>query len=197
MSILGITGGIGSGKSYISHIFHMMGIPVYDADKHTKNLYSINQDLILEIKKTFGVLAFTGHKIDKIKLASLVFSDREKLVLLEKIVYPYVLQDFHLWVEDNRKKSNNVVIIESAILLEKDVFKLLADKVLVVEAPLDIRQKRVILRDKTNLENVQQRMANQWTDQKRREFADYIINTDGTKPLLPQIENVYLKILND
>ncbi len=191
--VLAITGGIGSGKSYIVKMFAALGVPVYDADDRTKALYASSAELLAALKKILGDELVKDGMLDRQYMADRVFSDKSLLEKVEEVVFPMVLADFNDW---KSHQDSRFVIMESAIILEKPFFARGYDKVLTVSSPLEIRIPRVVLRSGLKKEEVLQRMANQWDDAKREQNADYVIVSDGEHALLPQVLDIYDKMNN-
>jgi len=185
--IIGITGGIGSGKSVAANILNSMGYPVYNSDDRAKILINKDSRLILKIKESFGNV-YNMEGLDRQKMANIVFNNPEKLALLNSIVHPAVGHDFDLWVD---KQSSSLVFKEAAILFETGIYKTL-DKVILVTCPLPIKIKRVMERDSVSQEDVENRMKNQWSDEQKIKLSDYVIDNSGNKLLIPQVQ----KILN-
>ena len=180
MKIIGLTGGIGSGKSKILKEFQSYGVPCYESDKVAKNLIKENKNLIEKIKIAFGVEVFNGKKIDNKKLASIVFKDKSKLDTLNSIVHPEVSRDFSSFISIQK---SNYIIKEAAILMESGEYKN-CDLIILVIAPKNDRVKRVIKRDGVASRNVFERMRNQWEDSKKIPLADFIIeNKDWNKTI--------------
>ncbi|MGV3458943.1 MAG: dephospho-CoA kinase [Flavobacterium sp.] len=173
--IVGLTGGIGSGKTTIANYFMTLGAPVYFADDEAKKIL-YRPDASSEIKKAFGEAVFTDGVPDRQKIASLVFNNPDKLAVLNSIIHPKVSEHFLAWVHNNRKAP--FVIKEAAILFESGSYKN-CDKIILVTAPLEVRIARVVARDKATRKQVLARMANQWDDERKSALSDYIIqNTD-------------------
>lgn len=185
MTTLVVTGGIGCGKSLVCRYLSSKGVPVYDADSRTKRLYDVYPELVEEIEDEFCCfLRSDDGRLDRKALAAIVFSDSEKLKALEDIVHPYVYRDFEMW-RDSVGKEVPFVVMESAIFQSKPLFKPLADKVLLVEAPAGIRLQRALHRDSSSEEEILSRMREQHF---RPEEADAIIINDSDK------DSLYLKI---
>ena len=184
-TIIGITGGIGSGKSAILEAFATLGIPAYDCDSRTKELYREDAALAAEVAGLLGaeVLGEDGC-LDKRKMAARLFGDRSLLETLEAVVHPAVAADFLKWA---KAQPSDIVILESAILLEKPFFDKFADYVITASAPEEVRVKRAMKRDGATREQILRRMANQWTDAQREMRADMTVITDDRKAYLPQI----------
>lgn len=185
--IIGITGGIGSGKSVVANILNSMGYPVYNSDDRAKILINKDYNLILKIKESFGNV-YNTEGLDRQKMANIVFNNPEKLALLNSLVHPAVGHDFDLWV---KKQSSSLVFKEAAILFETGIYKSL-NKVILVTCPLPIKIKRVMERDSVSQEDVENRMKNQWSDEQKIKLSDYVIDNSGNKLLIPQVQ----KILN-
>jgi len=155
-----VTGGIGSGKSAVCALLRERGIPVYDCDSRVKELYTVRKSLIPRLEKALGApLRQADGTLDKARLASLIFSDRSARETVEGIVYPVLLQDFKRW--RSRQKGAPFVALESAIILSKPVFDGLAQAVVLVTAPEEVRIQRVMARDGVSREQVQQRLQAQ------------------------------------
>ena len=191
MRTLAVTGGIGSGKSYVVRMFAALGIPVYDADSRTKRLYDEDRGLLAALQELLGPdLVKDGRLLDRQYMAGRIFSDRCLLEKVEALVFPEVIADFRTWKE--RVADAPFAIMESAIYLEKPALAGVADKVLTVLCPEDVRIGRVMARSGMSREQVLARMANQWSDERRTAASDYVIVSDFRHPLLPQVESVYI-----
>ncbi|MBR5034988.1 MAG: dephospho-CoA kinase [Bacteroidales bacterium] len=184
-TVIGITGGIGSGKSAILEAFAALGVPAYDCDGRTKDLYREDKALASEVVQLLGteVLGADGS-LNTRKMAARLFGDRTLLEKLESVVHPAVAADFLRWAAT---QPSDIVILESAILLEKPFFDKFADYVITVSAPEEVRVKRATKRDGATREQILRRMANQWTDAQREAKADMTIITDDTTAYLPRI----------
>ncbi|MEG0891767.1 MAG: dephospho-CoA kinase [Bacteroidales bacterium] len=191
MRVLACTGGIGSGKTYVSKIFFNMGIPVYYSDNRAKLLYNSNAFLLKQMVKLLGDDILKNGVLQRDVVAGKIFNNSKLLMQVESIVHPAVLNDFSNWKEHivQNKEIGEIpfVIFESAIILEKPFVRSIADKILNVSAPLNLRVKRVMERDSICEEKVRVRLAAQWDDNKREAMADFIIFADGKRALLPQV----------
>src|SRR5574344_1074559 len=188
MQVLCVTGGIGSGKSHIIKIFSSLGIPAYYSDERTKFLYSSSPSLLLMLKQLLGDdIVDKRGKLDRKVMASKIFSDKSLLKKMEEVVHPVVMSDFLSWKNDFDKKGTPFVIIESAIFLENPLLRRYADKVLTVSSPMELRLERIQQRDSCSMEQIKERISNQWTDVQREKEADFIIVSDGKTALLPQV----------
>lgn len=190
--IIGLTGGIGSGKTTIAKYIASLGIPVYIADDEAKKILEL-PETIHAIKQIFGIDVFDDEKLSKDKLAKIVFNNPENLNQLNQIVHPAVKQDFNNWLE--RHKQFPIVVKEAAILFESGSYKD-CDAIITVVAPLDIRIQRVIDRDKTNVKNVMDRIKNQWTDEMRIAKSDYVVDNVDINKAMSQIDEILKKMTN-
>ena len=187
---LGLTGGIGSGKSYISQIFSTLGVPVYDADTKTKLLYDSDAELRAALVRLLGEEIFKDGILQKEIMAAKIFSHSDVLAAVNALVHPVVLRDFASW----RARQSGYVILESAILAQTP-FAGVADKMLTVSTPMALRLERLQRRDQTEQQDQQRRIARQWSDEMREAKADFIIYSDGKSPLLPQVDKIHKAML--
>ena len=190
MKKIGLTGGIGTGKTYVAKIFKKFGIPVFCADTNAKELLQTNTKLINQVRKEFGSNMYVEGFLQSKKLADIVFSDKSMLVKLNKLVHPYVNYSFISWCSN---QESNLVIKEAAILFESNS-NIDLDIIICVSAPLDIRIKRVKKRDGVSEEHVQRVINNQMLQYKKEKLSDFVIYNDEKKLILPQIIEI-LKIL--
>jgi dephospho-CoA kinase len=183
---IGITGGIGSGKSLICKIFSCLGIPIYDADSRAKSIMTTDGILVEQIKKEFGSLSYyEDGRLNREYLSSAVFNDADKLKRLNELVHPRVGADSEKWVEENA--AHPYLLREAALLFESGSFKKL-DKVIVVTAPEALRVKRVLQRDKQRTEQeVIAIIHNQMTEEEKVKRADFVIHNDETELVVPQV----------
>ena len=188
MLCLGITGGIGSGKSYVSHIFSALGVPVYEADSQARSLYERNDKLRLALIALLGSEIYQDGVLQREVMASKIFSNRVRLAAVNRLVHPAVMLDFSHWKE--QQISVPYVIMESAIILETP-FASAVDRMLTVSAPVSLRLERLCRRDAASVEDAQKRMGRQWSDAKREERANYVVHSDGKRPLLPQVLDIH------
>lgn len=190
MKVVGITGGIGSGKTTVCRIFEQLGVPVYYADDRAKMLMNTSATLREGIIAEFGPEAYTEKGLNRAYLAGLVFGTPERLAKLNALVHPAVADDFDEWVEQHAKEP--YVMKEAAILFESGAYQGVDITVLVI-APEDIRIERVVGRDGVMPNDVRKRMANQWTQEHKAKLADHIINNDGFHLLIPQVLELHRK----
>lgn len=184
------TGGIGSGKSHVVRAFSAMGIPSYDCDSAAKRLYDTDPDLIERIAEIAGKDVMSGGKIDRAALAARIFSDAELLSRIEGVVHPAVIRDFENW---RNASGSDVVLVESAIMLQKPIFNGLPDFVLMVTCPVEERIERVSARDGLSRQKVLERMEAQ---EEHPEMADFIIETNDRQAIVPAVIEIIQKLKN-
>lgn len=192
MFCFAVTGGIGSGKSYLIRLMSSLGLPAYIADFRAKELYRTNIQLVKNLATLLGDEILSEDGIRKDVMASKIFSNPQLLEKVNSIVHPEVLRDFFKWRDSMVIEGHPAVIYESAIFLESPRFRSIADKVIVVVAPEEERIKRVMKRDSISEEHVRERMSRQWSDEKRVKMADFVIFADGKRAIMPQV----MEILN-
>lgn len=190
---VGLTGGIGSGKTLISRIFEKLGVPVYYADSSARKLMNSDAGLKDGIVKLFGGQAYDKDGLNRIYLANKVFGDPERLARLNMLVHPVVRQDFNRWVEE--QSGAPYVIEEAAILFESGASKEMNLSVLVY-APQELRVSRVMHRDGLDREAVLRRMSHQLSEEELRNLADHVLINDGKEMILPQVVELHKMILN-
>ena len=190
---IGITGGIGSGKTTVCKVFESMGIPVYYADDRAKWLMVNNIEVVNKLKSLFGKKVYLENgKLNKAHIASIVFNDKVMLQKLNSIVHPAVYQDGLEWQQ--AQIDVPYTLKEAALLFEAGSYKAL-DKIVTVFAPKEIRLGRVMKRDHISESEVIARMNKQMDDFKKMYLADFVIFNDGKHPLLPQIQRLHKRIL--
>lgn len=189
---VGITGGIGSGKSTAARMFSVLGIPIYDADSRAKYLMSYDENVKNEIIDLFGADAYIDNNVlNRQHIASIAFKNKKILAQLNAIVHPAVDKDYNTWV--NEHSQFPILLKEAALLIEAESYKKL-DKLIVIIAPLEIRMNRVVQRDHTQKSRVEDRIKNQMTDEERLPFADFVIINDGQKKLSTQVWKIYQEL---
>jgi dephospho-CoA kinase len=191
MFCFAVTGGIGSGKSYLVRLMSALGIPSYIADSRAKELYRTNRVLLSKLADLLGDDIISHDGVRRDVMATRIFSNPELLSKVNNIVHPEVLKDFYKWRDLMDSEGYNVVIYESAIFLENPRFRKIADKVIVVVAPEGERIRRVIRRDSISEDQVRARMDRQWSDEERIKMADFIIFADGKRAIMPQLMEVF------
>ncbi|WP_347374391.1 dephospho-CoA kinase [Aequorivita sp. Q41] len=171
MKIIGLTGGIGSGKTTVAKMFSRLGVPVYIADDEAKKLMATSKVIRKELIALLGEEAYMENSVNRKFIASKIFKDKVLLEAVNAIIHPKVAAHFKEWTT---KQKSNYVIKEAAILFENGSYKN-CDLVILVTAPEDIRVARVMARDKTSAKEIETRMNNQWSDEKKRQLADLVI----------------------
>jgi len=188
---VGVTGGIGSGKTMVCEVFSVLGIPVFNADQEAKNIINSDKEIQLKLKELFGNDIYTDHGIDSKKLAQIIFNNREAILNVNSIVHPKVRAFFKNWYLQYDHMP--YVIQEAAILFESDAYKQL-DFTINVHASEETRLKRVMVRDHVSKEKVLERMKNQVNDDVRMKLADFTINNENDTMVLPQILEIHKKL---
>jgi len=189
---IGLTGNIGSGKSTVSAIFSLLGVPVYPADEVSKSFLS---DTVVkqEISENFGDSVFTATgDIDRKVLGALVFPDKEKLTRLNGILHPLVMQNFRTWAGEH---SGFPYILQEAAILFESGFAGQFDKVIHVSCPSVHCIQRVIERDKVAAEAILERMQYQWSDEEKAELSDFVIINDGSQLVIPQVLKIHHELV--
>ena len=189
--IIGLTGGIGSGKTTVANYFIEKGIPVYIADDEARKITD-SKKVTSKIKKIFGNEVIENDKVNRASLASIVFNDKEKLAQLNAIIHPEVKKHFEKWLKS--KLDDKFVIKESAILFESGSY-LNCDAIIMVTAPLETRIERTINRDNSSRESVLQRINNQMLDEEKIKKSDYIIQNTILTDTYKQIDNLLKKLI--
>ena len=189
---VGITGGIGTGKSTISRIFELLGVPVYDADSKAKWLMANSPMLKTSIIALFGEESYQGDEVNREYLAEAVFSNEKSLNKLNALVHPAVAADFTTWCAN---KETNYVLKEAALLIESGSYREL-DKLIVVAAPDQLRISRVLARDRQrSREQINQIINKQIEPGKAKSYADFIIHNDESNLIIPQVLSIHQKIM--
>lgn len=192
MKKIGITGGIGSGKTYVASVFQSLGIPIFNADIQAKKIMTSSRKLIKLLKEEFGNDIYKDSDLNKEKLASIIFSNSDKLQKLNSLVHPTVKEEFDHWC---KKQTSPYVIKEAAILFESNSHIGL-DAVICVSAPLDLRMKRLLNRDDYSEKEIKKRIENQISQEEKEKLSDYIIVNDEKDLLLPKIIKFYKELLS-
>ena len=191
---VGITGNIGSGKTTVSKIFEVLGIPVFYADDAAKNVMVNDAILIDAIKHTFGKHSyFEDGTLNRKHIAGIVFNNESELAKLNAIVHPATFRAFDKWQLQHLNAP--YILKEAAVLFESDSYKL-CDKSIMVTAPLDMRVKRVMLRDKLSEEDILKRENQQFAEEKKVGLADFVINNDNFELVIPQVLKLHKLFVN-
>lgn len=181
--MIGLTGGIGSGKSVVAKVFATLGIPVFNADDEAKRIMQSSTEIKTKLIEQFGTDIYNAHGLDKEKLASIVFNDSFQLQLLNAIVHPVTIQAAKDWAA---KQTSPYVIKEAALIFESGAADGLF-KVIGVTAPLSIRIHRVMQRDGITKDQVDARMRNQISDTIKMRLCDYVIENNNQQMVIPQV----------
>jgi len=191
---IGLTGNMGSGKTTVARIFQALGVPIFYADIEAKKVLE-RESIILRLSSFFGAkIIDNSGKIDRKRMAFLVFNDKNALNLLNNIIHPEVASLFQSWVIS---KSQAPYIIHEAAILFESGFNKYMDTVIYVHAPEIMRIERIIDRDKISADEVKQRLGNQWDDEKKLSLSEHIIDNDGNNLLIPQILKIHKKYQSD
>lgn len=190
---LGITGGIGCGKSYIAHLLQERGIPVYDTDREAKRLMLSHPAVRKSLIELLGESVYQGSVLNKPLLAGYLFACKDNAERINKIVHPCVYEDFLCWAESHKLSGKNLVAMESAILFESG-FNRAVDRVLMVYAPMELRIRRAMERDHASEKQVRSRMAAQADDEEKMKRSDYVITNDGISSLDTQLDCILLAL---
>lgn len=192
---VGITGGIGTGKSFVADIFSILGIPVYEADRRAKELTEENPRLKKQIVDLLGTQAYTPEgKYNRIYISQLIFRDAELKRALEALIHPEVLNDGKDWFKRQEEQGYPYCLKEAALLYESGSDREL-DKIIVVDAPLELRIRRLIKRDRLSEEEIMSRVGQQWDQEIKKEKADFIIINDGLHPVIPQVLGIHHQLV--
>ncbi len=185
--IVGLTGGIGSGKTTVAHLFETMGCDIYNSDDKAKEVY-FQSEVKVRVIELLGKEAYLDeYEINKEYISKKVFSNTELLHQLNQIIHPAVKSDFILF--KSKLPLGTIIIKESAILFETGIYKDL-EKTILVTAPLEVKIDRVKKRNSTSEEDIKKRMSAQWTDEQKAPLANFVIVNDGIKALIPQVVTI-------
>jgi len=190
---IGLTGNIGSGKSTVSKIFEVLGVPVFSSDEVGKSLYA-RDDVKKHLRRLFPKRDFyPDGQLDKSALANFIFSDNEALRLINQMMHPLVEEEFQRWAA--KQSKHPYVIQESAILFEHGLEHRF-DAMILVAAPETIRLQRVMKRDNANRESVEARMNNQMDEEYKRKLSRFVVENDGLQMVIPQVMDIHTKLLS-
>lgn len=194
MISIAITGGIGSGKSYVSNLLKERGIPIYNADDEAKRLMLTNKDIRRDLIALLGDSVYENGVLNKPILASYLFADANNAARINRIVHPRVKADFRRWLEERRDVQ--IAGLECAILFEAG-FENTVDSVVMVYAPETIRIKRAMMRDSATEAQIRARIALQMNDEEKCRQSDFVIVNDGISSLEPQLTNLITQLKNE
>ncbi|MEA2042041.1 MAG: dephospho-CoA kinase [Bacteroidota bacterium] len=194
MKKIGLTGGIGSGKTTVSRIFETAGIPVYNSDIQSKKLLITNENLKQELIKLFGNKIYSPQgELNREHFAKIIFSDESQLQKANQTIWPAVKQDFNNWLA---KQTSDMVVQETALLFESGSFSNKTANI-TVTAPLELRIERVSRRDNVTREEVLNRINTQMAEDEKMKRSDYIINNSGKQLLIPQVMHIIDRIRDE
>ncbi|PIE86327.1 MAG: dephospho-CoA kinase [Bacteroidia bacterium] len=186
---IGLTGGIGSGKSMVCAIFSKLGVPIYNADKEAKKLTNSHPKIIKQLSDAFGADIYQASgMLNKQKLSQHIFTDKNALASVNAIIHPIVIEDFTEWVKHQTEAT--YIIKEAAILFESGTHAEM-DKIITVISPLELRISRVMKRDNLERKKVLERIENQISDEEKIQFSDYVIINNEHQALIPQILKIH------
>ena len=190
MKRIGITGGIGAGKSLVAEIIKAMGYPVYNSDERAKELTESNPKIKEGLIHLFGEEIYQNGTLNKFALAQAIFSDESLREKVNALIHPIVREDFNLWA---LAQNNSLVFNESAILFETGSFKNF-DAIILVYAPKELRIKRIMKRDNCSENEVLKRMNSQFSDEEKYQLTEFRVLNDEQTPLLVQVEKIILNL---
>jgi dephospho-CoA kinase len=188
---VGVTGGIGSGKSTVCRVFSVIGIPVFSADDEARVIMDSEEDVRKQVNQLAGSDMYKAGTLNRVEMARLIFNNREMLMGMNRIIHPVITRRFMKWKE---KQDAPYVIFEAAILFETGTSKLL-DKVITVTAPVDERIERVVKRNSLTREQVMERINNQSDDQVKISLSDYVISNCENDMIIPVILRIHEELL--
>ncbi len=191
MKVIGLTGGIGSGKSTVARMFELLNVPVYYADQEAKRLMTNSTTLKLGIVQLFGERAYVNNKLNRRYIADVVFKDKVKLEALNALVHPEVRKDFLQWVDSQQAPY---VMQENPLIFEKNDLELF-DKVIIVTADKEVKIQRIIDRDGLSKDQVLDRMANQLDDTEKTKLADFVIHNETLENTKTQVDQIHHQLI--
>lgn len=193
MRTIGLTGGIGSGKSTVARMFEELGVPVYNSDEWAKKLMVSSEAAREKIIELFGEKAYSEKKLNRSYIAKKVFKDTESLKKLNEIVHPLVRKSFKSWAS---KQKSCYVIQEAAIIFENENQDFY-DKIILIIAPEEVRIDRILKRDGHPRERILERIGNQWTDSKKIPLADFVINNENLNETRLKVKEIHDLLLDN
>lgn len=194
MTIIGLTGNIGSGKTYVAQLFAKKNIPIYNSDERAKDLMNSDTELISKIKDLFGLEAYVNNSLNRKYLADKIFQNKNLLSKINGLVHPVVQKDFNQWAAT--QKNAIYVLKEAAILIESGAYKQ-CNSIILVCAPEEIRIGRIRKRDKMTTRQIVQRMANQMPEESKKAYANYLIQNDGIQLVEDQVNKIHKQIIKN
>lgn len=191
MHKIGLTGGLGSGKSTVAYIFEVLGVPVYYADVASKRLMNDDKKVKEAVQTAFGKEVYPQGKLDRKYLAEIIFKDKSRLTLLNSIVHPATLEDANKWMNN---QTHSYIIKEAALIFESHSHKFL-DYIIGVKAPLPLRLQRAIKRDKITEEEAMARISKQMDEKEKLQRCDFVIVNDEKEMVIPQVLELHRKFM--
>lgn len=192
MKIVGLTGGIGSGKTTVAKVFKALGVPVYIADDEAKKLMTTSKIIRRKLVTLFGDEVYLNNQLNKPFIANIIFNDKTYLHKMNAIVHPRVAKHFTKWLE---KQNSPYIIKEVAILFENEGYKQ-CDLVITVTAPKELRVKRLLERDKTSIEKIEAIMKNQWSDAEKVKLSNYVVENIDLETTKENVLKIHQQIIN-
>lgn len=193
MKRIGITGGIGSGKSIVCKVFELLGVPIFYADNEAKKIYDDEKVKTLLINKYGFEIYLPDGKLNKEKLSKIIFSNQDELKYINSLIHPLVAKAYSEWCE--KHKHFPYTLKEAAILFESGAYKEL-DMVITVSAPVELRINRVMKRDNLTRIQILERIKHQWEEEKRIKYANFVIYNDDEHLVIPQILDLHKKLMD-
>lgn len=193
MKAVGLTGGIGAGKSLVARIFSTLGVPIYDADAAGRRLLDEDDIVRAEVSRLLGEDAYKDGLADRPHIASMVFSDAKLLMGLNDIIHPQVKRDFELWMQSKHKQAYG--IYEAAILHESGSYKT-CSAVICVSAPDEVRIDRAMKRDAVGRSQIIARMERQLPQEEKEKLSDFILINDGKSAVIPQVMTIHQALIS-
>jgi dephospho-CoA kinase len=190
---LGVTGGIGSGKTSVCRVFNILGIPVFSADEEAKLVMDADRDVMSKVNYIAGKDLYAGGSLDRKELARLIFNDEKLLQKINSTVHPVIFENFRVW---SNLQESEYVILEAAILFESGSSGIV-DRIATVIAPVEERIERVIRRNNLTREEVLERIRNQSDDEEKIRQSDFVINNSDTEMIIPAIIKIHEKMLSE
>ncbi|NCO63027.1 MAG: dephospho-CoA kinase [Flavobacteriales bacterium] len=193
MKIVGLTGGIGSGKTTVASMFNDLGVPVFIADVEAKKLMATSKVIKRQLNELFGQQAYLENDLNKPYIANAIFNDKTLLEKMNTIIHPKVASHFKKWI---KKQSGPYVINEAAILFENNSYKQY-DVIITVTAPKTLKLERLLKRDETTLEKIEAIMKNQWTDEEKIRLSHYVIVNSDLEKTREQVVKIHQQIIDN
>jgi dephospho-CoA kinase len=189
---LGVTGGIGSGKTSVCRVFSVLGVPLFSADQEARFIMENDRSIMLSINSIAGKDLYPGGSLDRMQLAAIIFNNKILLEKVNALVHPVVFDHYLKW---EKKQTTPYTIMEAAILFESGASELV-DRKLTVVAPVEERINRIIERNQMTREQIQERIRNQWDDEARIKLSDYVIYNSDNEMIIPAVLKIHDDIVN-